>query len=366
MTAGAPIQRATDGEAALEPPPPSGPPLPLELRFRRGRRRGEALVLHAGELKLGTARTNEVQVREAGVSFRHAVFHIGASGDVVVEDLASRGGTFVNDQPVQGRRPLAPGDRVRFGEEVELELARVAAREPREALAVLVPYELAHELVEVDDLRLAAGMSDPLRDALAAAPDEAARAALAADAERFARDVRTLIRADLVPSTLEDWVRWSAPDPLGCLAAPGDCYILIRRWELLAWLPDVARGDAAARVSASMAWLLQGAERLTPRNVIELGDGWLCEFEAERPMLGRFSRLRAVGDGRSLALSGTPAVVSPRAFARSAEDPVEEGIAAVRAANHWRPPARGVGPAAPQLPPGGRQGRRRPLPERPK
>jgi hypothetical protein len=325
------------------------------------------LVLTAGPLRIGTARTNEVQVREAGVGFRHAVLHISVDGDVVVEDLGARGGTFVNGEQLHGKRPLSLGERLRLGDEVELVLAEAAARDPREALAVLVPPAIARELFEVDDLRLAAATSMQHEDALAAARDDEARAALAKDGAAFASDLRVLLRAGLVPEAPDAWVRWSHPDPIGCLSAPGEVYLLARRWELVARIPDVARGDGPARVAASLAWLLHGADRLTPRVVADLGDGvWSCEYESERPMLGRFSRMRAVGDGRTLALVATPAVVSPQPFPRSAEDPLEDALTAARATQRWRPPARGVGPAAPSLPPGGRYGRARHKPERAK
>lgn len=363
--AGAPLPAGQDRGQGDSPPAAAGRPAGLELRFARGKRRGEALLLTVGPLRIGTARNQELQVREAGVSFRHAVLHVDEAGAAVLEDLGARGGTFVNDVPVQGRRDLAVGDRVRLGDEVELVLAAAAARDPREALAVLVPLALARELPEVDDLRLAAAMSQAHPDALVAAA-EADREVLAADAAAFAADVRALLRPGLATSDPEGWLRWSDPDPVACLSAPGEVYVLVRRWELLAWLPDVARGEGAVRVGGALAWLLQGAARLAPRRVDDLGAGvWACEYEAERPMLGRFSRLRVVGDGRALALAATPAVVPAAPLPGTAEDPLEDALRAARDTHRWRPPARGTGPAAPQLPPGGRYGRLRRRPERP-
>lgn len=357
---------AAEGGAA-GPPAGGGAPVGLELRFLRGKRRGEALPLTVGALRIGTARTNELQVREAGVSFRHAVVHVDEAGGVEVEDLGARGGTFVNDAALRGRAPLRVGDRVRLGDEVELQLAEASARDPREALAVLVPQALVHELPEVDDLRLGAAMSTAHADALAEAADDEAREALRADAASFAADLRGLLRAGLVPDDVEGWLRWAGPDPVACLAAPGEVYVLARRWELLAWLPDLPRGEGATRVVVALAWLLQGAARLAPRQVDDLGQGaFACVFEAERPMLGRFSRLHAVGDGRALAIAATPAVVPATPSPRSAEDPIEDALRAARETNRWRPPARGLGPAAPPMPPGGRYARTRPRPERAK
>src|SRR4051812_14768332 len=115
-----------------------GPPR-RELRFERGRRRGEALTLAPGELRIGTARHNELQVREAGVSFRHAVVHVSADGACLVEDLKAPAGTFVNGVRVSGRHALAVGDRLRLGDEVELLLAEPRQLSSAEALSELPP-----------------------------------------------------------------------------------------------------------------------------------------------------------------------------------------------------------------------------------
>ncbi len=39
-------------------------------------------------------------------------------GDVFVEDLGSRNGTYVNGEPVDGSDAAAPGDQVQFGQTV--------------------------------------------------------------------------------------------------------------------------------------------------------------------------------------------------------------------------------------------------------
>ena len=66
---------------------------PLEI----GREQGLGIVLEDGE-----------------VSRRHARISPSA-GSVVVEDLGSRNGSFVNEQPIDGPRELRAGDRVRVG-----------------------------------------------------------------------------------------------------------------------------------------------------------------------------------------------------------------------------------------------------------
>jgi pSer/pThr/pTyr-binding forkhead associated (FHA) protein len=51
------------------------------------------------------------------VSRRHAAIHQVDDG-LAIEDLGSKNGTFVNERRVSGIVPVAPGDRIRFGNTV--------------------------------------------------------------------------------------------------------------------------------------------------------------------------------------------------------------------------------------------------------
>jgi pSer/pThr/pTyr-binding forkhead associated (FHA) protein len=51
------------------------------------------------------------------VSRRHAAIHQIDDG-LAIEDLGSKNGTFVNERRVSGIVPVAPGDRIRFGNTV--------------------------------------------------------------------------------------------------------------------------------------------------------------------------------------------------------------------------------------------------------
>ena len=58
-----------------------------------------------------------------GVSRLHAILELDeASGQVMVTDLGSPHGTFVNGERVNGRRAVSSGDRVRLGTRVVLVL----------------------------------------------------------------------------------------------------------------------------------------------------------------------------------------------------------------------------------------------------
>ena len=55
-----------------------------------------------------------VTIEDDQVSRRHARISV-QGGQAVAEDLGSTNGTYVNDQPISGPRPLGPGDKIRVG-----------------------------------------------------------------------------------------------------------------------------------------------------------------------------------------------------------------------------------------------------------
>ena len=75
------------------------------------------------------------------VSRRQARFTVAAQG-VVVEDLGSRNGTFVNGQPLHGPTALHPGDAVQVGTTV-MKLRTGADADSGETAIVAVPPALA-------------------------------------------------------------------------------------------------------------------------------------------------------------------------------------------------------------------------------
>lgn len=72
------------------------------------------LALRSGENLLGRNRAAAICLDVAGVSRRHARIHVGESR-VTLEDLASKNGTLLNDQPLSGTRELRDGDAIRLG-----------------------------------------------------------------------------------------------------------------------------------------------------------------------------------------------------------------------------------------------------------
>jgi hypothetical protein len=74
---------------------------------------GRRFGLADGFLLVGRGPGADVGLADRHVSRRHAAPTV-AGGQVVVEDLGSSGGTFVNGRPVHGWRELHPGDVVEF------------------------------------------------------------------------------------------------------------------------------------------------------------------------------------------------------------------------------------------------------------
>lgn len=68
-----------------------------------------------GDLVLGRGDRAEIRLEDPFASSRHArLFEQG--NIVVIEDLGSTNGTYLNEEVLQTPRPLHPGDRVRIGD----------------------------------------------------------------------------------------------------------------------------------------------------------------------------------------------------------------------------------------------------------
>lgn len=78
-----------------------------------GRGVGEVFVVDR-PLMVGRGLDADLRIEDAGISRRHARF-VQENGQVVVEDLGSTNGTFVNGSRVDGRLVLADGDKLQFG-----------------------------------------------------------------------------------------------------------------------------------------------------------------------------------------------------------------------------------------------------------
>jgi hypothetical protein len=111
----APPSDATSMYAAVEPldPEPNGFEPRLFVERASGHEAGTAYdLIHGATLGRGEV---EIQIDDPFASARHA--RISRQGHVlVIEDLGSTNGTYLNEEPLSGPQPLYDGDRIRIGD----------------------------------------------------------------------------------------------------------------------------------------------------------------------------------------------------------------------------------------------------------
>src|SRR5687768_17837077 len=91
----------------------SGPPR-LRVETAAGLRDGSAYDLSEGAL-LGRGDQADIRLEDTFASSQHA--RLATQGDVMVlEDLGSTNGTYLNEEPLRGPQPLHAGDRIRIGD----------------------------------------------------------------------------------------------------------------------------------------------------------------------------------------------------------------------------------------------------------
>ena len=79
-----------------------------------GRKAGIRVPVTSGTFLIGRDAACDLRPKSSQVGDRHCAI-ITHNNTVVVSDLNSRAGTFVNESRVRGTRQLATGDRVRVG-----------------------------------------------------------------------------------------------------------------------------------------------------------------------------------------------------------------------------------------------------------
>ena len=76
---------------------------------------GQSFKLSPGVTAVGRLDDNQVQISHPTVSSHHCELRLG-DGGLIVKDLGSTNGTFINDQPVAAEGVLHPGDILRLGD----------------------------------------------------------------------------------------------------------------------------------------------------------------------------------------------------------------------------------------------------------
>lgn len=163
------------------------------LHVLKGRSQVGAIRLIDGVNSIGRHDDCVIRIRSSQVSRRHCEL-FEADGSLIVRDLGSSNGTFVNGDRIEAPRVLHPGDALTIGGvtlRIDAADAEAEARKERDTaeLEVLADAEAAEEVVEADDFDLDfetdATSADPTDDidVLELMMDESPADAPAAEAE---------------------------------------------------------------------------------------------------------------------------------------------------------------------------------------
>src|SRR3954452_2464019 len=104
--------------------PLTGSGAPLELVLADATR-----VPLTGELVIGRAPGNTLQLADPSVSRRHARIVLGNGAGALIEDAGSSHGTFLDGHRVTGAEPLRDGLKIRVGNQKRVVAPRGAAAE---------------------------------------------------------------------------------------------------------------------------------------------------------------------------------------------------------------------------------------------
>ncbi len=116
----------------------------------------------SGEVEIGRGDAAGLTLKDGEVSRRHARVAV-TGGSLTVEDLGSRNGSYVNDQPLQGARELRDGDRLRVGLTVlEVHAAADVTRAASRVISTPPITQLGQEvLAPVAERELPAAVPEP-------------------------------------------------------------------------------------------------------------------------------------------------------------------------------------------------------------
>lgn len=164
-----------------------------KLQSRAGGSAGLEVTISKRRFVIGTAADCQMRCSSSAISEHHC--SISVDGDqILLSDLDSETGTFLNDFRIESERLLQHGDRIRVGRlEFELDVDRsedVAPREPDR-----VDELVSDMLVEADEEERATRLADPQLRQFQIDPQTAAQA----EAEPEEEDRLTKLRKKIPP-----------------------------------------------------------------------------------------------------------------------------------------------------------------------
>ena len=109
------------------------------LTITAGEGEGLAVRVEGERFMVGSSRECRLIVHDDDVDATHALFAIDEAGDVEVQDLRTRQGTYVNGERIQGATAVRDGDEIKIGGTVLTASTTEPAQEP--AVEVAVPPE---------------------------------------------------------------------------------------------------------------------------------------------------------------------------------------------------------------------------------
>jgi pSer/pThr/pTyr-binding forkhead associated (FHA) protein len=147
-----------------------GEPVGVKLRYRQC-----LITLRAGKLYLGRSPDCELAISDPAVSRRHARLWVSPS-QIVIEDLGSQNGVYVNGTRIQGPCELRAGDRLRICTH-ELELVDVQVElppEPNRYRITADTFDGADKTTLVEELSVGTSRPPPQQQRISMRVDSAA------------------------------------------------------------------------------------------------------------------------------------------------------------------------------------------------
>ena len=145
----------------------------VKLRVMQGAQAGREVIIPVAEFLIGRGEECHLRPRSDAISRRHCVIVVNDK-EVVLRDLGSKNGSYVNGQRVEGSCVVQPGDHVQVGP-LQFELViehtlggtkRPAARDVKEvaartAASVSQDLDIANWLEEDDDTDVSRAVATP-------------------------------------------------------------------------------------------------------------------------------------------------------------------------------------------------------------